>query len=203
MLEHRKKVKARIKFLYVSGEALTDRCIGRALWIGYEHEGLHLETFLYMSILGPNIKPPSGVPRPDFAMTVAKAISRRVENQWFRIPTQEFIIGHEDPESDEGLDRFFAWDSQREPYHVTVPTFEAQGRRVSVGEYAAYLVDPGLEGTIPVTWVVATSEVTAEVMQQLAVFFGFRARGTGCSRTTQHQYFYSSAGVALPGLLSW
>lgn len=39
MLAYREKVKLRIQTLYESGVAYKDRCIGRALWIGFEHEG--------------------------------------------------------------------------------------------------------------------------------------------------------------------
>ncbi|GAW19464.1 hypothetical protein ANO14919_089510 [Xylariales sp. No.14919] len=152
MLDYRGKVKLRIKSLYESGEAYEDRCIGRALWVGYEHEGLHLETFLYMTILSPRQLPPPGIPRPDFAGMAEKAAAERVENQWFVIPEQEFTIGYEDPESDGGPDRFFAWDNEREPYDVAVPSFEAQARPISVGEYAKYLVDTGSD-KIPALWI--------------------------------------------------
>ncbi|KAK8075430.1 hypothetical protein PG997_010093 [Apiospora hydei] len=153
MLEYREKVKRRIKLQYDTGRAYSDRTIGRALWIGYEHEGLHLETFLYMAILSPNIRPPPGMPCPDFAGMARDAFSRRVENQWFRIPEQELTIGYEDPESDEGPDRYFAWDNEREPYDVKTSAFEAQARPVSVGEFAAFLVDTGKTDAIPAMWV--------------------------------------------------
>ncbi|KAG7406486.1 Ergothioneine biosynthesis protein 1 [Fusarium oxysporum f. sp. rapae] len=46
ILQYREHVKARITALYDSEKPYADRCIGRALWIGFEHEGLHVETFL-------------------------------------------------------------------------------------------------------------------------------------------------------------
>ncbi|TLD07946.1 hypothetical protein PspLS_12171 [Pyricularia sp. CBS 133598] len=153
MLDYREKVKLRIKSLYENGLAYKSRCVGRALWIGFEHEGLHLETFLYMSLLSPNIKPPPGVPRPDFEKMAQLAVSRRVQNQWFNIPQQGLTIGFEDPESDDGPDRYFAWDNEREPYDVQVGSFEAQARPVSVGEYVIYLVDSGRQDSFPATWV--------------------------------------------------
>ncbi|KAK7961998.1 C-type lectin protein [Apiospora aurea] len=106
-----------------------------------------------MAILSPNIRPPPGIPRPDSAGMARDAASRRIENQWFRIPEQELTIGHEDPESDDGPDRYFAWDNEREPYDVKTPAFEAQARPVSVGEFAAFLVDTGKTDAIPATWV--------------------------------------------------
>ncbi|KAK8016722.1 hypothetical protein PG993_014911 [Apiospora rasikravindrae] len=153
MLEYRENVKRRITLQYDTGRAYSDRSIGRALWIGYEHEGLHLETFLYMAVLSPNIKAPPDIPRPDFAGMARDAASRRVENQWFRIPEQELTIGYEDPESDDGPDRYFAWDNEREPYDIRTSAFEAQARPVSVGEYAAFLIDTGKTDEIPAMWV--------------------------------------------------
>lgn len=105
-----------------------------------------------MSILSPNIRPPPGLPCPDFNMMAKQAVTQRVENKWFRIPEQQFTIGYEDPESDDGPDRFFAWDNEREPYDVTVHSFEAQGRPVCIGEYCEYLVKSGIK-TIPATWI--------------------------------------------------
>ncbi|ODM16218.1 hypothetical protein SI65_08217 [Aspergillus cristatus] len=46
ILSFRQKVCARIEALYQTDKPWSDRTIGRALWIGFEHEGLHLETFL-------------------------------------------------------------------------------------------------------------------------------------------------------------
>lgn len=39
ILEYREKVKERVQGLYADGSAHSDKCIGRALWIGFEHEG--------------------------------------------------------------------------------------------------------------------------------------------------------------------
>ena len=39
MLKYREKVKSRIKVQYDTGRAYSNRSIGKALWIGYEHEG--------------------------------------------------------------------------------------------------------------------------------------------------------------------
>ncbi|KAH7184851.1 C-type lectin protein, partial [Fusarium flagelliforme] len=148
---YRERVKWRITSLYESGKAYSDRCIGRALWIGFEHEGLHAETFLFMTIQSSNILPPPGIPQPDFAKLAKEAASKRIQNPWIRIPAQNFTIGFHDPESDEGPDRFFAWDNEREPYDVQVPQFVAQGRPVSNGEYAKYLVGVNYP-QIPATW---------------------------------------------------
>ncbi|KAL5589626.1 hypothetical protein FOVSG1_011493 [Fusarium oxysporum f. sp. vasinfectum] len=96
ILQYREHVKARIMALYESETPYTDRCIGRALWIEFEHEG-------------------------GFELTIGFS------------------------------DESFAWDNEREPYEITVPSIKAQGRPVSNGEYAKYLVYVK-EPQIPATW---------------------------------------------------
>ncbi|KAF5723707.1 hypothetical protein FMUND_1641 [Fusarium mundagurra] len=132
ILRYRERVKERIKSLYQTEMPFTDRCIGRALWIGFEHEGLHAET-------------------PDFSKLAKEASSRLLQNPWIKVSQQTFTIGYHDTESDDGLNRFFVWDNEREPYEITVTQIEAQGQPVSNGEYAKYLVD-FKESQIPATW---------------------------------------------------
>jgi len=105
---------------------------------------------LYTTLQSPSVLAPPG-PTPDFDAMAKKAFSERVDNQWFRIPAQIFTIGFDDPESDDGPNRFFAWDNEREPYSVTVPEFEAQARPVCNEEYATYLFATG-KRTVPITW---------------------------------------------------
>ncbi|EXL42320.1 hypothetical protein FOCG_15669 [Fusarium oxysporum f. sp. radicis-lycopersici 26381] len=104
-----------------------------------------------MTIQSPNILPPPDVPRPDFAKLAKEATSQRLQNPWIEEPKQTVNIGYHDPESDDGPNRFFAWDNEREPYEITVPPIKAQVRPVSNGEYAKYLVDVK-EPQIPATW---------------------------------------------------
>ena len=105
-----------------------------------------------MTILSPNILPPPG-PQPDFQALAREAAAQRVENKWLEVPAQTFVIGFDDPESDDGPDRFFAWDNEREPYEVSVHGFWAQARPTSNGEYARYLLQTG-DKSVPVTWTV-------------------------------------------------
>lgn len=99
-----------------------------------------------MTLQSPSVLPPPG-PTPDFDAMARKAFSERVENQWFTISAQTFTIGFDD----DGPDRFFAWDNEREPYSVTTPEFEAQARPVCNEEYATYLFATG-QRTVPITW---------------------------------------------------
>ncbi|KAE8319987.1 C-type lectin protein [Aspergillus transmontanensis] len=154
ILEFREKVCTRITALYQTQKPWQDRTIGRALWIGFEHEGLHLETFLWMTLMSPNILPPPDVPRPDFIRMAEQAVRGRVENQWFRIKPRTFTIGIEDTDDDSALSPadFFAWDNERNPYEVSVQGFEAQARPASILDYATYLVKTSQKDCLPVTW---------------------------------------------------
>ncbi|ODM23342.1 hypothetical protein SI65_00931 [Aspergillus cristatus] len=159
ILSFREKVCARIEALYQTDKPWSDRTIGRALWIGFEHEGLHLETFLWMSILSPNVQPPPGVERPDFEGMAREAAGQRVENQWFPVKARTFPIGIDDAEDDSG-DGYFAWDNERGPYDAVVHGFEAQARPVCIGEYAKYLVETSKTDNIPVSWTRTTTPLT-------------------------------------------
>lgn len=158
ILAYRVKVCRRIEALYKNEKPWSERAIGRALWIGFEHEGLHLETFLWMSVLSPNIQPPLGIPRPDFVAMAKKASQERVKNQWFNIKPRTFYIGINDSDNDDegGPDDFFAWDNERNPYPALVDGFEAQARPVCIEEYAAYLVKTSQVDQLPITWVSKT-----------------------------------------------
>ncbi|KAL5590700.1 hypothetical protein FOBRF1_014257 [Fusarium oxysporum] len=130
ILQYREHVKARIMALYESETPYTDRYIGRALWIEFEHEGGFELTIGFSD--DPNILPPPDVPRPDFAKLTKEAASGRLQNPRIEVPKQTFQY-------------------RREPYEITVPSIKAQGRPVSNGEYAKYLVYVK-EPQIPATW---------------------------------------------------
>lgn len=105
-------------------------------------------------MLSSNIKAPPGCPRPDFIGMAKKAARERTENQWFTTKPRKFLIGINDSDNDEegSSADFFAWDNERNPYEVSVNGFEAQARPVSIGEYAAYLVETSQKYRLPITW---------------------------------------------------
>lgn len=122
-----------------------------------------------MLLQSDRVVPPPG-PVPDFEGLAERAMSERVENQWFKVPASQITHGFSDPENDEGPDRFFAWDNERPPYRVDVPAFEAQARPVSNGEYAVYLVQTGT--AIPITWTSKTgsAQTGSEAAVKLSSF---------------------------------
>lgn len=92
------RVRNRVRALYSIGAMNIPRHIGRALWVGFEHEVMHLETLLYMMIQSDKTLPPPNVPVPDWEGLAAKARSARVANSWFDIPAQDISIGVDEPE---------------------------------------------------------------------------------------------------------
>lgn len=134
------------------GRDKESRRLARAYWLAYEHEAMHLETFLYMLIQSNRVLPPPGNPLPDFKKLASEAAERRSENKWHRIPQSTISMGLEDAENDEGPDRYFGWDIERPPRTVEVKAFEAQSRPISNGEFASFLESTRAQ-TLPASWV--------------------------------------------------
>ena len=131
--------------------------------MAYEHEGMHLETFLYMLLQSEKILPPPGVDMPDFRALAANAKAKRVPNAWHAIPPSKIVIGLDDPENDLGPDRFFGWDNERPSRVVHVEGFEAQSRPISNGEYA-YFLENTHSSVLPASWTTDTAAVNGAVV---------------------------------------
>lgn len=152
ILEHAARVRSRITESLNSGLAFKDRRLGRGLWLAYEHEAMHLETFLYMLIQSERVLAPPGLDRPDFKTLAEQARNNRVENKWHRIPAQKITVGLDDAENNEGPDRYFGWDNERPSRQISVKAFEAQSRPISNGEYARFL-EATHATSVPASWV--------------------------------------------------
>jgi hypothetical protein len=103
------RVRARLQALYANGVAAIPRNVGRAVWVGFEHEAMHLETLLYMMLQSDRTRPPPTVPVPDFEKLAAKARAERVPNEWFDVPEQQIVIGLDDPEDGTDVDVTYGW----------------------------------------------------------------------------------------------
>lgn len=148
ILKFQQNVRHSIESLYSSGEADSNGPVSRALWLGFEHEAMHLETLLYMLIQSDKILPPPGTTVPDFAAFAARSKSLTVENEWFTIPASDVSIGLEDPERDYKSQRYFGWDNERPHRSTHVKSFRAKARPITNGEYAAYLSETGKTGML-------------------------------------------------------
>ncbi|KAF2083585.1 hypothetical protein K490DRAFT_51286 [Saccharata proteae CBS 121410] len=132
-------VRSRVQSLYENGAATSNRRVGRALWLGYEHEIMHLETLLYMLVQSDRTLAPPCTIKPDFSALSMLAERNVAENEWFTIPATDYVEGMDDPENDEGPDRYFGWDNEKPSRKVSVRSFEAKARAITNGEYLEYL----------------------------------------------------------------
>ncbi|TVY15608.1 Ergothioneine biosynthesis protein 1 [Lachnellula arida] len=148
ILEFQGKVRSKVEKLYSWQEIPRD--IGRALWIGFEHEIMHLETLLYMLLQSDKTRPPTTY-TPDFESEAKFAEAARVPNEWFEIPEQSITIGLTDPEDNSGGDQHFGWDNEKPPRQVTVPAFRAQAHAITNQDYGRYL-EQTHSSIIPASW---------------------------------------------------
>lgn len=107
ILEHQENVRAKVRAMYQSGQ-YQDRTIGRSLWMGFEHEIMHLETLKYMMLQSDKTLSPPGR-KPNFQREAVAAKEARVPNEWFKIPEKVVDIGMDDPEIDLEFKGHYGW----------------------------------------------------------------------------------------------
>ncbi|KAL1969641.1 hypothetical protein VTN77DRAFT_8194 [Rasamsonia byssochlamydoides] len=153
ILNYQERVRSRVQSIMKTDGLQKNRLLGEALWVGFEHEAMHLETFLYMLLQSDKTLPPPGVRTPDFKGIALEAQRNTKSSKWFSIPQQTFTIGLQDADHSKVPDQSFGWDNEKPQRVVTVPAFEAQGRPITNGEYAKYLEINHID-EIPASWVV-------------------------------------------------
>lgn len=151
MLEYQDRVRQRVLNLYKTDRVYDDLWVGRVMWLGFEHEVMHLETLLYMLLQSDKTLPPPGTVTPDFESLATQAQQAAVQNEWFNIPAQKIAVGIDDPDTADGPLRHFGWDVEKPPRKVDVKGLKAKGRPITNEEYAQYLSDTG-NTTLPASW---------------------------------------------------
>jgi formylglycine-generating enzyme required for sulfatase activity len=151
ILTHQQTVREKAEALYASGSVDNSPRIARAMWLGFEHEAMHLETLLYMLVQSDRVLPPPSTTVPDFAALAKRSTATAVENKWFTIPETDIQIGLDDSDSDKTTKRYFGWDNERPVRSAHVKSFRARARPITNGEYAAYLTKTG-KVEIPASW---------------------------------------------------
>ena len=111
---------------------------------------MHIETLLYMLLQSDKTRPPPGV-APDFENMAKEARKAAVPNEWIKVPASTITVGLNDPETDDGPDRYFGWDNEKPQRSVHVPAFEAQARPLTNEDYAHFLDDIG-RAALPASW---------------------------------------------------
>ena len=106
---YQERVRSRVKSLYKDGHKNIPRDIARAIWVGFEHEVMHLETLLYMMLQSNKTLAPPHTVRPNFAKLAQQAFEARVTNEWFNVPEQTITLGMDDLEDSTDPDGHFGW----------------------------------------------------------------------------------------------
>lgn len=150
ILNYQERVRSRMRSIFQMEGLSQNRCLAEALWIGFEHEAMHLETFLYMLLQSEKTIPPPGVNKPDFRKLFHDARKSQKPNEWFSIPNQTLSVGL-DISSKTMPKASFGWDNEIPARTVTVPAFEAHARPITNGEFAKYLEANGIH-EIPASW---------------------------------------------------
>ncbi|TFK79629.1 hypothetical protein K466DRAFT_606000 [Polyporus arcularius HHB13444] len=148
--------------------------MARTLMMVHEHDGLHIETLLYMLIqrAGTGMLPPPGFAIPPWATLAA---------QWDAIPPPStptvtlgpctITLGHDDQEPDDvqpELERDvstheFGWDNESPARAVHVGAFRVEWRPVTNSEFEAFWRGAG-KGVVamPASWVLVGTEGKGE-----------------------------------------
>ena len=174
IIHYQARVRSRVRDLFSNGDTAIPGDVGRALWLGFEHEGeampllligrrvrlhsyiaMHLETLLYMLLQSDWIVPPPGRV-PSFEALAQEAEQATVSNQWIKIPATAILVGMDSPENDHGLARYFGWDNEKPMRRVHVPAFETKARPLTNEDFARYLCETN-RATLPASWIRTSS----------------------------------------------
>ena len=208
ILAYQKRVRERVKKLYDQGVD-SDPKVGRCLWLGYEHEAMHLETLLYMLIQSEKTLPPTRVPIPIWKVQSDQAEKSAVPNEWFSIPAREISINLDDPEDASSLPGCFGWDIEKPSRKVQVHRFLAKARPITIGEYAHYILETGRE-RLPTSWAErqdghseANGEIDGEYLN-LNASFGIGTKSSLPAGFLANKYVRTVFGaVPLADALTW
>ncbi|OHF02201.1 hypothetical protein CORC01_02481 [Colletotrichum orchidophilum] len=170
ILQYQHRVRSRLLDLYKSGIDKIPRAVAQGIWVGFEHEIMHMETLLYMMLQSDKTLPPPDVLRPDFKRLAKKARQSRVPNQWHDVPAQSIILGMDEPDLNAGVNGYFGWDNERPSRKANVHAFQAQGRPITNEEYAEYMFENHID-KVPASWAdvhttVSDSKTTVEAHGQ-------------------------------------
>ncbi|KAK0269552.1 hypothetical protein LTR91_006212 [Friedmanniomyces endolithicus] len=163
ILKFQEGVRNRLTGLYKGGKAYIDAWTGRAIWLGFEHEVMHLETLLYMLLQSDWCKSPATASKPDFEKLANKAHDQSVDNEWFDIPEQTIETGLDDPDNAEGPVRHFGWDVEKPVKKVKVNAFKAKGRPIINAEYVRFMLGTG-KTKLPASWQIVETPKSDKVL---------------------------------------
>jgi hypothetical protein len=124
ILTYQARVRSKVENLY--DQDTLSRKVGRSLWLGFEHEIMHLETLLYMLLQSDRALTPPRTIQPDFAKHAAQAAKTAVPNEWFTVPEQEISIGLDDPDDNTSTGHYGWYISLCHIYRYWTNSYQGQ-----------------------------------------------------------------------------
>ncbi|EGF82700.1 hypothetical protein BATDEDRAFT_22786 [Batrachochytrium dendrobatidis JAM81] len=153
VIEYQNIVRSKIREMYSTTNVYSKR-LSRTLFMCYEHDIMHVETFLQMLVQDSHILPPRNVARP---ILKNSRLLPKPSAKYLSIEKGSFIMGHDDHEvhdfdESESLARF-GWDNEYPAHKEYVDSFKILSRPVTVGEYFEFLESTNWDATlIPGSW---------------------------------------------------
>ncbi|KAI5795654.1 C-type lectin protein [Geopyxis carbonaria] len=173
VLDYEAKVRKRLTDLYKNGSASHQaEFLQRAIWTGFEHEVMHLETLLYMLIQADTTLPPPSAIKPDFVSgrSWERRKSAPAGNEWVKIPKMELTVGMDDLEGQHS--NVFGWDNEKPSRKVTVDEFTTRAYPITNEEYGNFLRAHPKE-SIPALWTTKDGEKKNDLSNVFVrTFFG-------------------------------
>ncbi|GKT85541.1 LOW QUALITY PROTEIN: DUF323 domain protein [Colletotrichum tofieldiae] len=176
ILGYQQRVRSRLQDQYKNGVGKIPRAVAQGIWVGFEHEIMHMETLLYMMLQSDKTLPPPDVQQPDFKRLANKARQARVANEWHNVPAQSITLGMDEPDLDAGVNGYFGWDNERPARKAKVHAFQAKGRPITNEEspfngrgakglpakYAQYMFENHIK-KVPASWAAAESNSKKDI----------------------------------------
>ncbi|KAI9205608.1 histidine-specific methyltransferase [Polychytrium aggregatum] len=135
-------------------DTAVDKTAARAVCMCFEHDAMHLETFLYMLVQSDHTLPPAGIVRPKRLgqqplVPLAPAALAQVSAGQVTLGT----LHREQDDGNAGSSFVFGWDNESPELTVQVDGFSVQNRPVAVQEYYKFWCAQGKpESLLPKSW---------------------------------------------------
>ena len=161
ILEFSSCVRAQVESLYKNEEQKlnTSTRLRKALWMSFEHEAMHLETFLYMLLQDSCTRIGHEVVKPSWLIPESQLPKANLcNNTWIEIPQTTISIGIDDTDDECGQGpELYSWDNEKPRRSgINIPQFQAKGAPLCIEDYVDYLASKdALHGPVPATWVPA------------------------------------------------
>ncbi|KAH0832002.1 hypothetical protein J3R83DRAFT_12905 [Lanmaoa asiatica] len=166
ILSFGERVRERLTKLYMnisSGTIHLTRKFARVLFMTYEHEGLHIETLLYMLLQragNGTIPPPDFTTPPWESLLASWNAVPKPSSPTIVIEATIVTLGIDDIEADDAVKALdveghvFGWDNESPSRRVSVDAFRIAWRPITNGEFLKFYTGIGKDrAEFPASWV--------------------------------------------------